>query len=220
MAYRRLRALLADVGYMRDLLNNGGILPDEDGRNHLIEKGWIDREASEQITETYHRLSAQDGTFLNTVIVVHDPQMDVTDMSVENSADRMRYILVTVIPDVPLAYQLNFPIIQTMGIMAFGSWEFARSATRACQAMAKVNIVEDLIPPILNNAYIEHVSIYVGKEEYQGGHNFVNSYENEKEDSMRFDLHLYEVRKMGNPLVVKLLEAYNADCADTETSVD
>lgn len=218
MEYRRLRALLADNGYMRDLLNNGGILPDEDGRNHLIEEGWIDQEASGQITETYHRLSAQDGTFLNTVIVVHDPRMDVTDMSVENSADRMRYILVTAIPDVPLTYQLNFPIIQTMGIMALSSWEFARSATRASQAMAQVNIVEDPIPPILNNAYIEHVSIYVGKEEYQGGRNFVNSYENGKEDSVRFDLHLYEAQKMENLLIGKLLEAYDADCADMESS--
>lgn len=214
MEYTQLKALLADNEYMRELLNDGSILHDEPGRNHRILKGWIDEEASVLVTEKYGMLSAQDGTYLNVVKVVHDPEIPYNAAAVENSADRKRYILITLIPDVDLSYELNFPIIQTMGIMALSSWEFSRAAVLATQFMAKINLVEKPFPPILDNAVIEWVSIYVGRTDFRGGGDIAASYSEDVKDPWHFDIHLFKARQMeDNPLINRLVEAYDADCA-------
>ena len=215
MEYKQLKALLADNNYMRELLNDGGILHDEQGRNHRILKGWIDEEASEMVTEKYGMLSAQDGTYLNVVKVVHDPEIPYDAVAVENSADRRRYILITLIPDVDLAYELNFPIIQTMGVMALSSWEFGRAATLASQFMAKIKLVEEPVPPILDNAVVEWVSLYVGRSDFPGGDNLKACCDEKVADPWSFDIHLYEARKMeDNPLIRKLVDTYDADCTE------
>ena len=113
-------------------------------------------------------MTAQDDTFIHTVRVVRNPAVLDIPMSVESQTDRQRYILVTIIPDVPLTYECNFPLMQTMGIMALFSWELSRAVTQASREMAQVKVVEEPMPPILNNAQIEWVSLYVGKKPFEG----------------------------------------------------
>lgn len=165
-------------------------------------------------TVDYGMLSAQDGTYINVVKVVHDPEIPYDAVAVENNIDRRRYILITLIPDVDLAYELNFPIIQTMGVMALSSWEFGRAATLASQFMAKINLVDEPVPPILDNAVVEWISLYVGRTDFHGGDNLEACCDEKVADPWNFDIHLYEARKMAdNPLIRKLVDAYDADYA-------
>ena len=112
--------------------------------------------------------------------------------------------------------------MQTVGVLSLYAWDLARATTLASQSMAKVDIVKEPLPPILNNAQIGWVGIYVGKKEYRGGKDFVNQYTEPNEDSIHFDLHFLEARKLENdPLLKKLVEAYDADCAETlESTAD
>ena len=66
-------------------------------------------------------LTSEDDTFLHMVKVARNPAILNIPTSVESQTDRQRYILVTIIPDVPLTYECNFPLMQTMGIMALFS---------------------------------------------------------------------------------------------------
>ena len=75
-------------------------------------------------------ISAQDGMLINKVIVVQNPYIPENAACVENRSDCPRYILLTVIPDVLLAYEMNLPVLQTMGTFSLSSWEFSRATTR------------------------------------------------------------------------------------------
>lgn len=121
MEYPRIKELLQDDSYVTQLLNHLLPLNHEDRAFVLITDGWMQAQASAEMTERYEQLTAQDDTFIYTVRVVRNPAVLDIPMSVESQTDRQRYILVTIIPDVPLTYECNFPLMQTMGIMALFS---------------------------------------------------------------------------------------------------
>ncbi len=68
-------------------------------------------------------------------------------------------------------------------------------------------------PPILNNARIEWISLYLGREQYKGNDRLSEQWsEEEGFDGIESDIHLYKVREMdADPLLQKLMDAYDAD---------
>ena len=121
MDYLKIRELLSDNQYITELLNYFIVEQKATGNNQPICGDWIREKASEEITRTYQLLSAQDGMLINKVIVVQNPYIPEEAACVENRSDCPRYILLTVIPDVPLAYELNLPVLQTMGTLSLSS---------------------------------------------------------------------------------------------------
>ena len=215
MQYTRLNELLRDSGFLTELLNGVCRPRNERACGDPIPEGWIDNQLSEKLTEKYKYLSAQDGSFINKVIVVHDPDLQPDAVTVEHDNDRMRYILLTMIPDAPLAYLLNFPLMQTMGLMTLISWEVSRASTAACQSMAQVDIVKDPMPPILNNADAEWVSIYVGQKPFAGRSELGQCCKAQPEENVSLNLNLHKARELEeNPILNRLIEAYDADIAE------
>ena len=149
MDYPKMRELLSDNQYIAELLN---FFVDRKANAKLqpICSEWIREKASDEVTRAYQLLSAQDGTLVNKVVVVQNPGVPEDAACVETLSDCPRYILLTVIPDVPLAYELNLPVLQTMGVLALSSWEFSRATTQACRHMNRVSIRNEAVPPILN----------------------------------------------------------------------
>ena len=74
------------------------------------------------------------------------------------------------------------------------------------------------IPPILNNARIEWVSLYLGKQPYRGISRLSEQWtEAEVFDDCENDVHLYKVREMEtNPLLQRLIDAYEADYPEVD----
>ena len=207
----KMRELLSDNQYIAELLN---CFADQRSNAKLqpICSEWIREKASDEVTRAYQLLSAQDGTLVNKVIVVQNPSIPEEAACVENRLDCPRYILLTVIPDVPLAYELNLPVLQTMGVLALSSWEFSQATARACRHMNRVSIRNVAVPPILNKADVEWLSLYVGRKAFEGGDNIQSNYD--VDDKADFDIHLYMLREMeDNPVIERMICAYEADCA-------
>lgn len=214
MVYLKMSELLSDNQYIAELLN---CFADQKSTAKLqpICSEWIREKASEEVTCAYQLLSAQDGTLVNKVVVVQNPSVPEDAACVETLSDCPRYILLTVIPDVPLAYELNLPVLQTMGVLALSSWEFSRATARACRHMNRVSIRNEAVPPILNKADVEWISLYVGRKAFEGGDNIQSNYD--VDDKADFDIHLYRLREMeGNPVIERMIHAYEADCSNRE----
>ena len=210
----KMRELLSDRQYVAELLN---CFTDQKPNAKLqpICSEWIREKASDEVTRAYQSLSAQDGTLFNKVVVVQNPSIPEDAVCVENPSDCTRYILLTVIPDVPLAYELNLPVLQTMGVLALSSWEFSQATARACRNMNRVSIRNVAVPPILNKADVEWLSLYVGRKAFEGGDNIQSNYD--VDDKADFDIHLYKLREMeDNPVIGRIICAYEADCANRE----
>ena len=213
MDYPKIRNLLSDNQYITELLNYFIIEQKAAGNNQPVCGDWIREKASEEISRIYQLLSAQDGMLINKVIVVQNPNISEDTACVENRSACPRYILLTVIPDVPLAYELNLPVLQTMGTLSLSSWAFSRATTRACRFMTKVSISNVAVPPVLNKAEVEWISLYVGKQPYQGDDNIQSNFA--VDDKLDFDIHLYKLREMeGNPVIERMICAYDADYAE------
>lgn len=211
MDYPKMRELLSDNQYIAELLN---CFADQRSNAKLqpICSEWIREKASDEVTRAYQLLSAQDGTLVNKVIVVQNPSIPEDAACIENQSDCPRYILLTVIPDVPLAYELNLPVLQTMGVLALSSWEISRATARACRHMNRVSIRNEAVPPILNKADVEWISLYVGRKPFEGGDNIRSNYV--ADDEVDFDIHLYRLREMeDNPVIERMIHAYEVDCA-------
>lgn len=86
--------------------------------------------------------------------------------------------------------------------------------TRASREMAQVKVVEEPMPPILNNAQIEWVSLYVGKKPFEGKADIQTDPITHNGENLMLDIHLCEVRELQiDPLITKLIDTYDADCA-------
>ena len=211
MDYPKMRELLSDNQYIAELLN---CFADQKSTARFlpIRDDWIRETASDEVTRAYQLLSAQDGTLVNKVVVVQNPSIPEDAVCIENQSDCPRYILLTVIPDVPQAYELNLPVLQTMGVLALSSWEFSQATARACRHMNRVSIRNVAVPPILNKADVEWISLYVGRKPFEGGDNIRSNYV--ADDEVDFDIHLYRLREMeDNPVIERMIHAYEVDCS-------
>ena len=222
--YKHMMSLLQDRQYFADLLNGpcrpisldsgedeGGHGPD---RAYIpIHPEWIDEERSRRITDVYHKLIPGEMPYRTMVCVVRNPDVQMGGVTVDESHKRTRYIIVTIVPDLDFPYNINFPLIQGNGIISLCAWEMTRATIAASEAYMKVNITNEPHPPILNNAVVEWVSLYVGERDFSGPTNL-------KEmalytSDINLDTHLYNVYAMGDkPLLRKLMDAVKLDNAE------
>ena len=95
------------------------------------------------------------GMLINKVIVVQNPNVPEDVACVENRSECARYILLTVIPDVPLAYEMNLPVLQTLGTLSLSSWEFSRATTRACRKISQGRSANEPCPRFFNKSKVK-----------------------------------------------------------------
>lgn len=71
-------------------------------------------------------------------------------------------------------------------------------------------IANEPVPPILNSARLEWVSLYLGREPFEGKRKLSEQWaEAEDFDGIDADVHLYKVREMyAEPQLQKLIDAY------------
>lgn len=214
-------ALLKDNQYFADLMN-GPCRPTR-GKGHSaqaeateaqesfipVNPDWIDEEMSERLTKVYHGLVPGEMPFNTLIRVVRNPDVLMNGVAVDDGSKRTRYIVVTIVWDTEYPYDMNFPLIQSMGIVSLGAWELTRSAIAASEEFAKVLITDHPVPPILNNAIIEWVSLYVGKKGFTGPTNLKETaiMKEDSLDDLDTDTNLYDLRSIDDPLVKRLLEA-------------
>ena len=105
-----------------------------------------------------------------------------------------------------------------MWTVSLHCWELIRATLAAATSDMRVMLANNPIPPILNNARIEWVSLYLGKQPYRGISKLSEQWtEAEDFDNCENDVHLYKVREMeANPLLQRLIDAYEADYPEVD----
>ena len=137
---------------------------------------------------------------------------------VDDNAKRMRYFVVSIIPDTEHPYDYSFPLIHQMWTVSLHCWEIIRATLAAANSDMRVMLANNPVPPILNNARIEWVSLYLGKQPYRGISKLSEQWtEAEDFDNCENDVHLYKVREMEtNPLLQRIIDAYEADYPEVD----
>ena len=217
--------LLKDKNYIVDLLNGPCIPKDLKNEGTPINSERIDAEASCAVTEAFHKLLPGGIPYLNTIVVERNPDTLYEGTCVDDNETRLRYIVVSVIPDTEFPFDYSYPLIHEMWMVGLHCWELTRAALAACTKEMQVLLAKNPVPPILNNARLEWVSLYLGRLPYQGISRLSEQWaESEDFDGVDADVHLYKVREMEcTPLLQRLIDAYDKDypeAAHEEASPD
>jgi hypothetical protein len=164
---------------------------------------------SNRLTEVYHNLIPREMPFSTLVQVVRNPEQPEDTVVVDDTAKCPRYIIVTIVPESEIPYDVNFPLIQAMGVASLYSWELSRLTIAASERDTRVLIATNSIPPFLNVARIEWVSLYTGKRAFAGPSNVNSIVENG--EGLELDTHLFRIREMEHLVVGRLIEAVELD---------
>ena len=164
-----LTALLTDKDYIVDLLN-GPCMPSNEKQEHNmpINPDWVDMEASTSVTEAFHSLLPKGIPYQTYIIVERNPDTLYGGTCVDANEKRLRYFVISVIPDTEFPFDYSYPLIHTMWMVSLHCWELIRAALGACTKEMQVLLAKNPVPPILNNARLEWVSLYLGREPYNG----------------------------------------------------
>ena len=209
----QIEALLKDTTYTAALLN-GPCKPKLLGTELApVNTEWIDEAASEAVTEAFHRLLPDGIPYLTQILVEHNPDTLYDGVCVNDNSKRQRYLILTVIPDTEYPYNYSFPLIHAMWTVALSCWEDVRATLAACRKCMQVCIATEPIPPILNKARLQWVTLYLGRAPYQGILTLSQQRAaGEAEMDTDVDVNLYKVREMElDPLLQRLIDAYDAD---------
>ncbi len=209
----KISDLLKDKQFLVDLLNGPCPPKHEGGDFDPINPDWIDTVASETATEAFHRLLPKGMPYSTIVLAERNPDTICNGSCVDANEKRMRYFVVSVIPDAVYPYNYSFPLIHMLWTVSLDCWETIRAMLFACEENMRTVIVSEPVPPILNNARLYWASLYVGKAPYAGIRKLSEQWANADEfDGFEGDTHLYKVREMEtDPLVQRLIDAYDAD---------
>ena len=205
--------LLKDTNYLTDLLNGPCMPKGEESPFVPIRPEWVDSEASSLVTEAFQRLLPMDVPYLTGILVERNPDTLYGGVCVAENNKRQRYVIVTVIPDSESPFNYSYPLIHAMWLVELGCWETVRATLAACRKDMEVRIVTEPKPPILNNARLEWVSLYLGRKPYEG---YLKLSEQrgdaENENKLDCDVQVLRVRELcQDPLLQRLLEAYDID---------
>ncbi|MBQ1363460.1 MAG: hypothetical protein IIY43_10495, partial [Oscillospiraceae bacterium] len=181
--------------------------------NMPINPDWVDMEASASVTEAFHNLLPKGIPYQTYIIVERNLDTLYGGTCVDANEKRLRYFVISVIPDTEFPFDCSYPLIHTMWMVSLHCWELIRAALGACTKEMQVLLAKNPVPPILNNARLEWVSLYLGREPYKGICKLSEQWvEAEDFDGIDADIHLYKVReKDDDPLLQKLIAAYDAD---------
>ena len=209
----KITELMKDKDYIAALLN--GPCPGRDDKHDCtpINPDWIDMEESATVTEAFHRLLPEGIPYLTYVVVERNPDTLYGGTCVDDNKKRVRYFVLSVIPDTDYPYDYSFPLIHTMWMVGLHCWEMTRATLAACTKQMQVLIANNPVLPILNNALLEWVSLYLGRKPYRGFSRLSEQWENPDDfDGYEADVHLYRVREMEtDTLLQRLIAAYDSD---------
>ncbi len=216
-----IRDLLKDRKYMTDLLNGPCQPRDEQQAFTLINSEWIDTTTSDTVTDAFHRLLPDGIPYITEILTERNPDTLYGGACVEEDAKRLRYIVATVIPDTEYPFDCSFPLIHEMWVASLNCWEIIRATLQACTREMAVRIVNKPVPPILNSARIQWISLYLGRKPYRGISLLSEQWANPDEfDGNEIDVHLLKVRELpSDPILQKLIDAYDADFPKPTQSV-
>ena len=207
---KNFNELLKDKEFLTALLN-GPCKPREQDFSP-VRPDWVDDDISAMTTQAFHKLLPDGVPYIPYILAEKNPDTMYDGTCVDANAKRMRYFVVTVIPDTDYPYDCSYPLIHQMWTFSLHCWEICRATLAACTKDMQVRIATDPVPPILNNAVIEWVSLYLGREPYRGISQLSEQWLNREEfDGYEFDVHLYKIREMEkNELLDRLIGAYDA----------
>lgn len=209
----KIEELLHDTRYLADLVN-GPCMPHAPEVPFVpVHPEWIDHEASASVTEAFRRLLPEEMPYKSSVLVERNPDTLYGGACVDENKKRQRYVVVSIVPDAEAPYNYSFPLIHAMWMVSLGCWETVRATLVACRQDMQVRIVTEPKPPILNNARLDWVSLYLGRKPYEGCLKLSEQRsEAENEGKLDCDVHLLSVRALPpDPLLHRLLEAYDAE---------
>ena len=133
---------------------------------------------------------------------------------VNDGKHRTRYIILTILPECSFPYDWNYALLHTMSIFSLSGWELSRATLEASKQWMKVMMEKEPKQMILNNARIQWVSLYVGKKEWTGSTKFSDhkgiSLADDGDDA-DVDMHFLSARESDDPLMKRLVEAFDVD---------
>lgn len=178
-----------------------------------IKRDWIDRKNSADVTKAFMLLTPEETPYISNVLVENNPDTLYEGTCVDDNSKRHRYFVVTVVPDTKYPFNHSYPLIHSMQILGLACWEMVRAVLAAAREDMRTKIVEIPVPPILNNARIEWISIYLGRKPYDGIIQLKDMMDADSCDAMSFyNVHLFNARESEpNDLIQRLLDAYNLD---------
>ncbi len=209
--------LIRDTDYIVELLNGPCRPGSEESTSTPVNREWIDEEASGTVTAAINRLLPDGIPYLNYVIAERNPDTGHNGTSVDDNEKRLRYFVVTVIPDTEFPYDRNYALFNMLRIAGLHCWELTRAILAASREYMGVGITVDPKPPMLNNARIEWVSLYLGRKPYDGHTRLSEQWLRAEEfDGFELDVHLFKLRELPeDPLVRRMIDAYDADHPET-----
>ena len=205
--------LIMDRDYLTELLN-GPCAPCAEEHAYIpIRREWIDEEGSIAVTAALNRLLPDGIPYLDYVLVERNPDTTCNGTCVDSLEKRLRYSVITIVPDTDHPYDVNLPLFHQMRIIALHCWEIIRSVLAANREFARVLLANNPKPPILNDARIEWVTLYLGRKPYDGFTRLSQQWKSMEEfDGYETDIHLFKLREMPrDPLLQRLIDAYDAD---------
>lgn len=186
------------------------------GGKKPVHEDWIDETLSESVTAAFSRLLPQTMPYMTRVVVEKNPDTLFDGTCVDDNEKRMRYFVITVIPDTDFPYNYSYPLIHELTRVSFFCWETIRATIAACTKDLRVQIASNPIPPILNNARLEYVSLYMGKSPYVGISKLSEQWESAEDfDGFEVDVNLVKVRELPpSPVLQKLIDCYDQEYAE------
>ena len=215
----KISELLTDTAFVTDLLNGPCVPSDNEREFSPINPGWLDDELSAEATAAFGRLMPEELPYPSLILAERNPDALFDGVGVDDNEKRLRYIVITILPDTEFPFNYSYPLIHEFQIAGLVCWETIRAVLKACTKEMQVRLTGHPAPPILNSARIGWVSLYLGRKPYQGISRLSEQWaEAEDFEGTEADVRLYKVREMEeNPLLTRLIEAYNADYpAETE----
>ena len=209
--------LLNDPAYLAELLNGPCAPGDFNGPAAPIHPEWIDTHQSETLTDAYHKLLPL-LPYVTCVKVEKNPDTQYGDTCVDDNAKRRRYFVITLVPDTEFPYDSSYPLIMFSGVASLHFWETTRATLAASEQWMKVALATEPTPPILNNARIEWVTLYLGHQPFRGITKLSEQWADAKDfDGFEMNVHLYEIRNMEPcETLQRLLNAYDKDFPETQ----
>lgn len=209
----KLTELLKQKEYICELLN-GPCKPSMDTQSwRSINCDHIDAELSEKVTEEFLKRQPENTPYLTYVLVERDPDTLHEGSCIDDMKKRMRYFVITVIPDTKYPFDWFIPMLNSLWCAELACWELSRAVLAAAGQGMNVKITDEPVPPYLNYAYIESVCLYVGRQPFKGSTKLLTPLKEEEEQEEREDdIRLYKVRELPDmPVLQKLIDAYDSD---------
>ncbi len=208
-----IERLILDRDYLVELLNGPCSPATEEHPCFPIRREWIDEEASLKATSAFSCLLPGGMPYLHYVLAERNPDTLFNGTSVDSEEKRMRYFIITVIPDTDYPFDVNLPLFHQMRVTGLRCWELTRAVLASCREDIVAVLTSTPRPPILNCARLEWVSLYLGIEPYRGATRLSQQWQSAEEfDGYEADVHLYKLREMpSNPLLQRLIDAYDLD---------